>query len=583
MELDVSRNRISFIHPHAFGQQKKLLRLNLSGNQLHTIKHQWFKSFSGAFLENINLQDNPFSCDCAMHDTVDWIKKKEQNWLKRFVKDQLICAKPEAEKGKHIIGKEVKVPTMDGHCDQPMIVGISVDTTVGLGANIQLSCKATGIPVPTIDWRSPQNDIYNFHNADHYEGIKAHSDGSLIIMGLAEDDFGNYTCIATSKGGSVEQVMKLSQNLTVTPPPETDDPAVTQEMITVKKETVAEDEQIVIHKFNPNSNDCFANCSCRSRRADCSSAGLRTIPSQDTIPTDTITYNLAGNRIEKVVQIGNYSKLVELSLDDNVITEIEPRAFKNLPQLQTLTLRNNKISKIKTHTFQNLKKLTILVLDHNNINSIAASYFKPFTSLQWLYIRNNNIKQINKDSFSRLDKVKFIHMENNMLPNIPLHVVTPLLEKEDVTITRIFVDDNPFTCDCNMEELHQFIHSSDYTRKTLFGDGIRCRYPAEYYEKSLAEIDKSIQLSCNSSQGTGAIPMAPTDTSVSNTALTAMWFGGCILGILLCVGTIFLSKRYGRRICGSTGGSARYSSISGADQSDYASLTANSGGSEAFI
>jgi Leucine-rich repeat (LRR) protein len=576
MELDVSRNRISFIHPHAFGQQKKLLRLNLSGNQLHTIKHQWFKSFSGAFLENINLQDNPFSCDCAMHDTVDWIKKKEQNWLKRFVKDQLICAKPEAEKGKHIIGKEVKVPTMDGHCDQPMIVGISVDTTVGLGANIQLSCKATGIPVPTIDWRSPQNDIYNVHNADHYEGIRAHSDGSLIIMGLAEDDFGNYTCIATSKGGSVEQVTQLMQDHTADPVEEN-----TKEVEKAKNETVSEDDQNVVVQFDPNSSDCFANCSCRSRRADCSSQGLSIIP--DKIPQDTITYNLAGNRITKIGQIGNYSKLVELSLDDNLISDIDPKAFKYLSQLQTLTLRNNKITKIKTHTFQNLKKLTILVLDHNNIESIASSYFKPFSNLQWLYIRNNNIKQINQDSFSRLDNVKFIHMENNMLPNINLHVIKPLIEKDDVTITRIFVDNNPFNCDCNMDELHQYLHASDSkASKTLFGDGIRCRYPAEYSGQSLSEIPPSTELLCGNATN-GAVAQPPTDTSVSNAALTAMWFGGCILGILLCIGTILLSKRYGRRICGRSGGSARYSSIAGADQSDYASLTANSGGSEAFI
>ena len=44
------------------------------------------------------------------------------------------------------------------------------------------------------------------------------------------------------------------------------------------------------------------------------------------------------------------------------------------------------------------------------------------------------------------------------------------------------------------------------------------------------------------------IPIKPVDTSASNASLTAMWFGGVILGILLCVGTIFLTRRYGRRI-----------------------------------
>ena len=205
---------------------------------------------------------------------------------------------------------------MKKHCDAPKITGISVDTTVHLNVNIKLACNAEGVPHPAIDWRSPQNDIYNFRNADQYEGILVHSDGSLTIMDLKDDDFGNYTCIATSKGGSVEQVTVLTQAKGDQHPSQTQN---------------SDDEPHIPATEKPDSQNpipykgCHKNCSCRSRRADCSSKGLKAIPADGEIPDDTITYNLAGNRITRVDVMANFPKLVELSLDDNLIEEIEAK------------------------------------------------------------------------------------------------------------------------------------------------------------------------------------------------------------------------------------------------------------------
>ena len=42
----------------------------------------------------------------------------------------------------------------------------------------------------------------------------------------------------------------------------------------------------------------------------------------------------------------NYNKLQELKLDDNMIDDINPDAFKSCSDLRILTLRNNRIHKI---------------------------------------------------------------------------------------------------------------------------------------------------------------------------------------------------------------------------------------------
>ncbi|XP_076810341.1 leucine-rich repeat-containing protein 66-like [Clavelina lepadiformis] len=68
-DLDLSRNKISKIHRHAFNKLLKLKVLNLQGNSLTTISFNWFPSsqFPDS-LSAFNLNHNPWTCDCEMKD-----------------------------------------------------------------------------------------------------------------------------------------------------------------------------------------------------------------------------------------------------------------------------------------------------------------------------------------------------------------------------------------------------------------------------------------------------------------------------------------------------------------------------------
>ena len=59
-------------------------------------------------------------------------------------------------------------------------------------------------PWTSISWRAPNKDTYTFHNADQFDGIVAHPDGSLEIKDFKKIDNGTYECIAKNYQGQIK-------------------------------------------------------------------------------------------------------------------------------------------------------------------------------------------------------------------------------------------------------------------------------------------------------------------------------------------------------------------------------------------
>lgn len=93
LSFEGSKNLSSFNH-FAFGvnvvvneTDLELKVLNLRGCNLHTLNSSLLSIFEG--LEELNLEGNPFNCDCEMH----WVKKLS-------VETDLECYRPKEFQGK---------------------------------------------------------------------------------------------------------------------------------------------------------------------------------------------------------------------------------------------------------------------------------------------------------------------------------------------------------------------------------------------------------------------------------------------------------------------------------------------------
>nr|CAB3266364.1 slit homolog 2 protein [Phallusia mammillata] len=561
MSLDLSYNKISFIHSHAFSQLKSLTQLSLVGNQLHTFDPKWVKGLHSNMFKSIKVTENPWACDCAMLPAHKWLGAN--TWTHSLL-NNLICVNPanSARPNKAVFKLD---KSLFSTCDPPAIIGISENTVLKVNQSIQLDCKlkAGTFPVPSITWIAPNKDKYSIHTADKYDGIDAFSNGSIIIHEFTQDDGGVYSCSATNRNSTVVATTKITVDMKKTV--KTNNP----EQVTAKESSQT------FHKANAS---CVEGCTCISRHVDCSSEGFRLseLPGVTNFEKDILTISLANNDIPSIPPhaFKPFKQLEEIRLDNNKISKIAQNVF-NLPSLSTLTMRDNRIHNIPKNLFANLEKLSILVLDNNELTEINDFMLKNLVSLQWLYIRNNKISMINSQAFASLEKIRFIHLEGNLLQTISKTTILPLIQPAEPTISKIFVDDNSFVCDCKMIGIKSFLlESKNQQWKDLFGEGIICSFPIAYDELNLVDISDKLNCSVTTQ---GKVTVVP-----NSSAMSGLWFGGLAIGVILTVATFFVWKKWRCRVGGP---SVQYQNVPGIDDaSEHASILSNKGGgSEAFV
>ena len=117
------------------------------------------------------------------------------------------------------------------------------------------------------------------------------------------------------------------------------------------------------------------------------------------------------NRITDLTGLEHASRLIELTLDSNNISDISVlSALKQ--QLNVLLLRDNNISDISV--LSELKNLTLLALENNNISDISV--LSELTYLTILWLNNNNISDISV--LSELKNLTWLALENNNISDI---------------------------------------------------------------------------------------------------------------------------------------------------------------------
>lgn len=128
--------------------------------------------------------------------------------------------------------------------------------------------------------------------------------------------------------------------------------------------------------------ECPAQCHCDRTTVDCSGRGLKEIPRD--IPLYTTELLLNNNELERIPSDGLFGRLpnlVKLDLHRNFIARIEQNAFEGASKITELLLSGNKISEIHNKMFLGLHALKTLSLYDNMISCVMPGSFDYLMAL----------------------------------------------------------------------------------------------------------------------------------------------------------------------------------------------------------
>ncbi len=123
-------------------------------------------------------------------------------------------------------------------------------------------------------------------------------------------------------------------------------------------------------------------------------------------------------------QIGDFSKLEQLSLHDNIISGEIPVEISNLKKLRSISLGNNDISGEIPSQIGELNELTFLSLSGNNLEGDIPERIVELTHLEYLSLDHNNLSGKIPDSIGNLTRLICFSLDgNNIVGKIPESLV----------------------------------------------------------------------------------------------------------------------------------------------------------------
>ncbi|XP_077193854.1 trophoblast glycoprotein-like [Paroedura picta] len=299
---------------------------------------------------------------------------------------------------------------------------------------------------------------------------------------------------------------------------------------------------------------CPSPCECSepARTVKCVQKELTAVPAG--IPGYTRNLFITGNQITR---IGNQdfqglTNLVTLSLANNRISTVESQAFSGLQNLRYLDLSNNPLFTIHSEAFNatanSIQELNLShsLYNYSAIHSLGTALAQGgFQNLSRLELTSNEIIYLPPGMFSSLGQLKHLDLRNNSLVDIKNSTFASLnlkfldltlnafktLRKEALSVfgrqlhLRIFLRDNPFVCNCDIEDLVSWLNQSWQVADV---DQLVCASPQELQNASLVGLVGS-ELACRSNQA---------GENAFQTSYAAL---GMVLGV---IGVIFLFVLY---------------------------------------
>ncbi|CDQ56848.1 unnamed protein product [Oncorhynchus mykiss] len=294
---------------------------------------------------------------------------------------------------------------------------------------------------------------------------------------------------------------------------------------------------------------CTKQTSPERSEVNCHKKGMRKFPSK--LPPDSWILKMGENRIVDLPPnvLKPIPKIESINLERNVIKSIHPQAFSGARRLMLLNLYGNQINKLPLKGFQDLLNLRFLMLGQNQISSVKpdmftgmrnlsdldlplnsltalpSNAFKPLIALKVLDLALNRIQRISTKGFplaslemllsqlalsgnrlKTVDGSMFTQLSGKRLTCLQLYWrdATPFFHQKfhnlvfvdgggKCSLKEVYLHDNPWTCDCNINNLVRWMSQTKANLSPL--ESLRCVAPAGYRDKSLNSL-KDQNLRC---------------------------------------------------------------------------------------
>ncbi|XP_038559613.1 uncharacterized protein LOC119891805 [Micropterus salmoides] len=152
-----------------------------------------------------------------------------------------------------------------------------------------------------------------------------------------------------------------------------------------------------------------------------------------------------------VLRSENLTSVTRLRFESAGVTGIAEGAFSSFQNLTDLSLKQNLLTEIKPKWFGRPDILRGLTLTENQIEVLNESTFNGLVSLTTLSLNNNRIRTIEPNSFSSQPILAELDLSENRMTRVSPQVFRALRS------TRIRLDGNPWDCSCGAEDFVDFL------------------------------------------------------------------------------------------------------------------------------
>lgn len=175
-----------------------------------------------------------------------------------------------------------------------------------------------------------------------------------------------------------------------------------------------------------------------------------------------------------------------LTLTNDNISHIEPKAFEKLPALEDLNLSNNQISGLSNDIFSKLTMLKKLNLRSNKLTVIDGSIFSGLSHLENLDLQNNEIRHLETFIYA-LYRLSMLDVRGNKIMYVSEEGARKL-----GNFGKVLIGKNPFWCTCNLRSLIRAYQLDP----GVFDDSVLCFAPKQLAGANFGQLDVE-SLPCN--------------------------------------------------------------------------------------